>query len=305
MTSCAQPGVAKGTFYLYFDSKDQIVDAVAARMVDQVGDAVEAAAVAAGLDAVARVLSLGAAMAEVGRSPHELDLIEIFHRPENRAVHDRMAEAIIGRLAPALERIVADGVADGSFRAQDAGWAAAFVLGSYSRLHDVVAGAGGRVPGAGRARRVRPPGPGLHRGDRDVSELVIRTTGLSKQYRGGVLAVDRVDLRVAAGEIYAFLGLNGAGKSTTIRMLLGMIAPTAGRAEVLGQRVRADAAELWRRVGHLVETATAYPELTVREDLDVSRRLHGVRDRGYRRAHARRARPPGICRSTHANPVPG
>ncbi len=133
-------GVAKGTFYLYFDSKDQIVDAVATRMVDQVGDAVEAAAVAAGLDAVARVLSLGAAMAEVGRSPHELDLIEIFHRPENRAVHDRMAEAIIGRLAPALERIVDDGIADGSFRAQNAGWAAAFVLGSYSRLHDVVAG---------------------------------------------------------------------------------------------------------------------------------------------------------------------
>ncbi len=111
-----------------------------------------------------------------------------------------------------------------------------------------------------------------------MSELVIRTTGLSKQYRGGVLAVDRVDLRVAAGEIYAFLGLNGAGKSTTIRMLLGMIAPTGGRAEVLGQQVRADATELWRRVGHMVETATAYPELTVREDLDVSRRLHGVRD---------------------------
>ncbi len=113
-----------------------------------------------------------------------------------------------------------------------------------------------------------------------MSELVIRTDGLSKQYRGGVLAVDGIDLRVAAGEIYAFLGLNGAGKSTTIRMLLGMISPTAGSAEVLGQPVRADAPELWRRVGHMVETATAYPELTVREDLDVARRLHGIRDRG-------------------------
>ncbi len=111
-----------------------------------------------------------------------------------------------------------------------------------------------------------------------MTELAIRTTGLSKRYRGGVLAVDGVDLRVASGEIYAFLGLNGAGKSTTIRMLLGMIAPTAGQAHVLGQQVRADAAGLWRRVGHLVETATAYPELTVREDLDVSRRLHGVSD---------------------------
>jgi ABC-2 type transport system ATP-binding protein len=99
-----------------------------------------------------------------------------------------------------------------------------------------------------------------------------------------VLAVDRVDLRVARGEIYGFLGLNGAGKSTTIRMLLGMIRPTAGHAELFGERVRADAIDLWRRVGHLVETATAYPELTVRENLDVSRRLAAVAARHVDRA---------------------
>jgi len=113
-----------------------------------------------------------------------------------------------------------------------------------------------------------------------VSELAIRTNGLTKWYGGDVLAVDDVDLRVAAGELYALLGRNGAGKSTTIRMLLGMVKPTSGGVEVLGQPVRADAPELWRRVGHLVETATAYPELTVREDLEVARRLHGVGDRG-------------------------
>ncbi len=112
-----------------------------------------------------------------------------------------------------------------------------------------------------------------------MSELAVATSGLSKRYRGGVLAVDRVDLRVARGEIYAFLGLNGAGKSTTIRMLLGMISPTAGHAELFGERVRAGASELWRRVGHLVETATAYPELTVRENLEIARRLQGVTDR--------------------------
>ncbi len=104
------------------------------------------------------------------------------------------------------------------------------------------------------------------------------TSGLTKRYRGDVLAVDRVDLRVARGEIYAFLGLNGAGKSTTIRMLLGMIRPTAGHAELFGQQVGAGATDLWRRVGHLVETATAYPELTVRENLEVARRLAGVAD---------------------------
>jgi ABC-type multidrug transport system ATPase subunit len=87
-----------------------------------------------------------------------------------------------------------------------------------------------------------------------LTELVVATHGLSKRYRGDVLAVDGVDLRVARGEIYAFLGLNGAGKSTTIRMLLGMIAPTAGHAELFGERVRPESTRLWRGVGHLVDT---------------------------------------------------
>jgi ABC-2 type transport system ATP-binding protein len=113
-----------------------------------------------------------------------------------------------------------------------------------------------------------------------MSEFAVATFGLTKRYRGDVLAVDRVDLRVARGEIYGFLGPNGAGKSTTIRLLLGMIAPTAGHAELFGERVRAEAPALWRRVGHLVESATAYPELTVRDNLEVARRLQAVDDRG-------------------------
>ena len=113
-----------------------------------------------------------------------------------------------------------------------------------------------------------------------MSDYAISTSGLTKRYRAGVLAVDQIDMRVAHGEIYAFLGLNGAGKSTTIRMLLGMIRPTAGRAEVFGVRAEPAATHLWRRIGHLVETATAYPELTTRQNLDVARRLAGVKDRG-------------------------
>jgi ABC-2 type transport system ATP-binding protein len=112
-----------------------------------------------------------------------------------------------------------------------------------------------------------------------MSELAVATHALTKRFRGDVLAVDGVDLRVTRGEIYGFLGPNGAGKSTTIRMLLGMIAPTAGHAELFGQQVRAEAPAVWRRVGHLVESATAYPELTVRENLEVARRLQGVEDR--------------------------
>jgi ABC-2 type transport system ATP-binding protein len=109
-----------------------------------------------------------------------------------------------------------------------------------------------------------------------MTDLAVETIGLTKRYGADVLAVDRIDLRVARGEIYAFLGLNGAGKSTTIRMLLGMIRPTAGHAELFGERVDPGAIHLWRRVGYLVESATAYPELTVRENLDAARRLASV-----------------------------
>ncbi|MCX6842171.1 MAG: ABC transporter ATP-binding protein [candidate division WOR-3 bacterium] len=112
-----------------------------------------------------------------------------------------------------------------------------------------------------------------------MNEIVVRTVGLSKRYRGGVLALDRADLRIERAEIYGFLGLNGAGKTTAIRMLLGMISPTAGHAELFGRRVHAEAIDLWRRVGHLVETAAAYPGLTMRENLEVARRLQDARDR--------------------------
>jgi len=64
----------------------------------------------------------------------------------------------------------------------------------------------------------------------------IETDNLVKRY-GNVTAVDGVSLRVAKGEIYAFLGLNGAGKTTTIRLLLGMAKPTSGEARVLGARI--------------------------------------------------------------------
>ncbi len=101
----------------------------------------------------------------------------------------------------------------------------------------------------------------------------IETEDLGKRY-GDVRAVEHLSLRVAEGEIYAFLGLNGAGKTTTIRMLLGMIKPTTGHAEVLQTRVRPGQREPWESVGYLVEIPHAYPELTVVENLEVARRLH-------------------------------
>jgi ABC-2 type transport system ATP-binding protein len=103
--------------------------------------------------------------------------------------------------------------------------------------------------------------------------LVIETDNLWKHY-GKVKAVESLSLQVEQGELYAFLGLNGAGKTTTIRMLLGMIRPTCGYAEVLHTRVRSGSQEPWAEVGYLVEIPHSYPELTVSENLEVSRRLH-------------------------------
>lgn len=125
-----------------------------------------------------------------------------------------------------------------------------------------------------------------------VTTLAIRAVALTKRY-GDVTALDAVNLSVARGELYGFLGRNGAGKTTTIRLLLGMVGATSGHVEVLGERVgRVERAAsksrtvgstrggrvLWGRVGYLVEAATAYPELSVRENLEVARRLQGLRD---------------------------
>lgn len=109
-------------------------------------------------------------------------------------------------------------------------------------------------------------------------KFAIETDHLSKVY-GEVHAVSAVNLRVKPGEIYGFLGLNGAGKTTTIRALLGMIRPSAGNVRVLGQEVGPHGRGPWARVGHLVESPSAYPELTVRENLEIARRLHGITDR--------------------------
>ena len=83
----------------------------------------------------------------------------------------------------------------------------------------------------------------------------------------------KVDLDVRRGEIYGFLGRNGAGKTTTIRMLLGLVHPSAGEIAILGSSLARDRAHILSRVGYFVESAAAYPNLTVRENLHMQRRL--------------------------------
>ena len=103
----------------------------------------------------------------------------------------------------------------------------------------------------------------------------IETHGLSKSY-GDVRAVIGVDLCVHKAEIYGFVGLNGAGKTTTIRLLLGMLHPSSGSVRVLGEALGSDGTGPWSRVGYMAGSPSAYPQLTVRENLEISRRLHRV-----------------------------
>ena len=130
--------VAKGTFYLYFRTKDDAVNAVAERVVDGVAAIVETAAATPGLSPVERLLTLGRSVGQVGTEPHERELIEVFHRPENRAIHDRLMERIVARLVATVESIVSDGIADGQFAPQDPHLAAGFVLATFASLHDLV-----------------------------------------------------------------------------------------------------------------------------------------------------------------------
>ena len=107
---------------------------------------------------------------------------------------------------------------------------------------------------------------------------VIKTENLSKYY-GQVRAVDDISLSVSKGEIYGFLGMNGAGKTTTIQLLLGMVTPTTGGAYLLGEEVNPGKTELWKNVGYIVESPHSYPALTVKENLEITRRLQGVPNR--------------------------
>jgi ABC-2 type transport system ATP-binding protein len=93
------------------------------------------------------------------------------------------------------------------------------------------------------------------------------TRGLTKRFRGGQLAVDGLDMVVTRGSVYGFLGPNGSGKTTTIRMLLGLVYPTSGSHELLGAPMPAHAGRVLPRVGSLVEGPAFYPQLSGRRNL--------------------------------------
>ena len=121
-----------------------------------------------------------------------------------------------------------------------------------------------------------------------ASELAIATRGLTKRL-GGVPVVDGLDLAVPRGSVYGFLGPNGSGKTTTIRMLLGLIAPTAGEVFLLGRPLPSGAGAVLPDVGALVEGPAFYPWLSGRDNLLRYDRVGRDRQRADRRARADRA----------------
>jgi ABC-2 type transport system ATP-binding protein len=100
----------------------------------------------------------------------------------------------------------------------------------------------------------------------DQPQLAVRSYGLTKRFRRQV-AVDAIDLAVPRGSVYGFLGPNGSGKTTTIRLLLGLIRPTAGRHELLGRPLPQRAGTVLPRVGALVEGPAFHPYLSGRDNL--------------------------------------
>jgi ABC-2 type transport system ATP-binding protein len=110
---------------------------------------------------------------------------------------------------------------------------------------------------------------------------VIRTEGLSKRYRD-TLALDRLDLAVGGGEVYGYLGPNGSGKTTTIRLLLGLHRPSGGRAELFGLDAWRDPVAAHRRVAYVAGEPFLWPALTGEETLEFLACVRGGTDVAYR-----------------------
>ena len=113
------------------------------------------------------------------------------------------------------------------------------------------------------------------------AELAIDVKGLSKAF-SGKRVVDDFDIAVPKGSIYGFLGPNGSGKTTTIRMLCGLLTPDAGEGTCLGLDLHRDAAEIKESVGYMTQRFSLYEDLSIRENLDFVARMYRVPDRRAR-----------------------
>jgi len=113
------------------------------------------------------------------------------------------------------------------------------------------------------------------------SELAIDVEGLTKRF-GDKVAVDHFSLQVPRGQIYGFLGPNGSGKTTTIRMLCGLLTPDEGHGTCLGYDIVRDSSLIKREVGYMTQRFSLYEDLSIAENLDFVARMYAVPDRARR-----------------------
>ncbi len=110
------------------------------------------------------------------------------------------------------------------------------------------------------------------------AEAAVEAHALTRRF-GAFTAVDAISFSVAQGEVFGFLGANGAGKTTAIRMLTGLLAPTSGEARVAGRDVYTQAEEVKRRIGYMSQRFSLYEDLTVRENIELYGGIYGLTDR--------------------------
>ena len=111
-----------------------------------------------------------------------------------------------------------------------------------------------------------------------ATDLAIDVTGVTKRFDGKTV-VNAIDLQVQRGEIYGFLGPNGSGKTTFIRMLCGLLTPDGGTGTCLGYDLLTQQAEIKRHVGYMTQKFSYYEDLSIRENLDFVARIYAVPDR--------------------------
>lgn len=114
-----------------------------------------------------------------------------------------------------------------------------------------------------------------------MTDLVVSTKGLTRRF-GEKTAVDRLDLEIRKGQIYGFLGPNGCGKTTTIRMLTGLLTPSSGTVSVLGKPMPASAEPLKNEIGYMTQIFSYYRDMTVLENLRFASDVYGLPKRQVR-----------------------
>ena len=113
--------------------------------------------------------------------------------------------------------------------------------------------------------------------DGPARDAAIEVRGLTRRF-GSFTAVDAISFDVAAGEVFGFLGANGAGKTTAIRMLIGLLAPSGGSARVAGFDVATEAEQVKRNIGYMSQRFSLYEDLTVRENITLYGGIYGLTD---------------------------